>query len=271
MQRDDQGRVRSLSLARDLFSSEWQNRLVVATASTAHGSLLTARSAESLLALCHKLLSAATDVGTQALAGGGGAPLACSPGCDHCCHQSVAATPVEVFVIARFLQQHLEPKELAALRARLQIFYHSTTSLTFEERHDPAYPCPLLENGKCTVYEARPLACRGVNSLDEQLCQRTLHDADARAEYLAGRLPIPRYAEPLQAAHSVSAGLQLCGSELHGFFMQPLELAWGLCLALDDLDAAMAGFLDGKDPFASLRVADASAGTSLDRLIGRLP
>src|SRR5690606_35762343 len=47
------------------------------------------------------------------------AAVACARGCAMCCHLRVAAMPVEVFGVARFLQQQLEPNAFVATRGRV--------------------------------------------------------------------------------------------------------------------------------------------------------
>src|SRR5690606_21695691 len=129
-------------------------------------------------------------------------------GCDHCCHQSVGASPLEVLAIAQFLIEHRSVEALEQLRLKIDAFSARTASLPVEDRHDPTLPCPLLEDRRCVAYDVRPLSCRGVNSLDAELCRVSLRDETARADYLSGKLEIPRYAEPMRGAHAVSAGLQ---------------------------------------------------------------
>ena len=57
------------------------------------------------------------------------------------------------------------------------------------ERFSPDHPCAFLDvaGGRCTIYEVRPLACRGMNSLDAGECEKRLRDPAARAAFLAER------------------------------------------------------------------------------------
>lgn len=69
--------------------------------------------------------------------------LACGPGCADCCHRDLTVTSIEarrVFALVRALP----PEQRRALRDRAD-----------------APPCVALDaDGRCAIYEARPLVCR---------------------------------------------------------------------------------------------------------------
>lgn len=83
----------------------------------------------------------------------------CKEGCAHCCYMAVEITTEEAKAIAD-----------ASGKALL-------TPAVFNQEPDPAKyegtPCPLLVNDRCSVYAARPMACKLHNSVDEDnlLCQ----------------------------------------------------------------------------------------------------
>jgi Fe-S-cluster containining protein len=70
--------------------------------------------------------------------------LACREGCDDCCRH-IAIFPVEAASLALALSE-LNPEEVAHIRDLAR-----TTSPDV---------CPLLENGRCLLYIARPIICR---------------------------------------------------------------------------------------------------------------
>jgi hypothetical protein len=78
------------------------------------------------------------------------AGVACRRGCAFCCHVNVDVTPLEAIRLAR----HAPPGAAAA-------------------QGDAAAraPCPLLVDGACSQYEARPFACRSVFSPDARRCE----------------------------------------------------------------------------------------------------
>lgn len=83
----------------------------------------------------------------------------CRRGCAHCCHIGVAITASEATLLAkasgrtpaRNVATNLQPTELLHYRN----------------------PCPFLKNGECSVYDARPIACRTHFSadVDSLLCE----------------------------------------------------------------------------------------------------
>lgn len=70
--------------------------------------------------------------------------LACRAGCDDCCRH-ISIFPVEAAALAMALRD-LPAKENARIRELARL----ATS----------HSCPLLENGRCLLYTARPIICR---------------------------------------------------------------------------------------------------------------
>lgn len=99
------------------------------------------------------------------------AKVACAKGCDLCCHLRVMATPVEVLGLADYLQRTLAADELSALAARIADTAARLHALPQDQVLRTNLPCPLLADGACSVYPARPLNCRAYHSLDLQACQ----------------------------------------------------------------------------------------------------
>lgn len=73
------------------------------------------------------------------------AQLACRPGCAGCCRH-ISLFPVEAVALAVALGR-LPVEQAATIRARAG-------------GASPDGPCPLLANGLCLLYEARPIICR---------------------------------------------------------------------------------------------------------------
>lgn len=91
------------------------------------------RLVESVDTLCARIVSAH------------GSHLACTRGCDGCCRH-ITVFPVEAYALARALGDL--PEQLRSeLRDRAA-------------RTPPEAPCPLLREGICLLYPARPIICR---------------------------------------------------------------------------------------------------------------
>ena len=255
IRRDAAGAPEGLELSAPLFAEQWQNTLALSAASTAYGLLGGAPTWANVVALTHKALSAASQVGKNALAQSNQAAPACREGCSHCCHHTVGVSPPEVFAIVDHIDTHFTESQRAALKSRLISFTEQTRGLSPTERFSPEHGCPLLVESHCSVYPARPLTCRGANSLSEKACEDSLHDEHKRAQYIAGDYVIPRYLEPIRAAHSIAAGVQLALSDLHDLDMTPIELTCGLSLLLSEPEEVAKRWLRGEPVFAAARIA----------------
>ena len=107
----------------------------------------------------------------------GGTP-ACARGCAHCCHQRVEVTPPEAIAIAAHLREHASEEsgaaDVEALAARLD---EVAAQMRARESHRDPVRCAFLDDGgTCTIYAARPLACRRGHSLDAAICRAVLED-----------------------------------------------------------------------------------------------
>jgi Fe-S-cluster containining protein len=71
---------------------------------------------------------------------------ACARGCGHCCHVHVPIADFE----AQFIADRIGIKPMALERS----IPHNRMEYSGQT------PCPFLENGECSIYEARPLTCR---------------------------------------------------------------------------------------------------------------
>jgi hypothetical protein len=112
------------------------------------------------------------------------------------------------------------------------------------ERARAGVPCPLLEDGACSVYEVRPLICRGWSSLDASACERHFADPD-------GTPVAPSYRVAYELASAVLAGLGLAARDA-GRDGGLLELVAALRIALER-PAAGERWEEGRGVFAGTR------------------
>jgi Fe-S-cluster containining protein len=262
-QRDTQGRVHlvlrrdlvsggeAVALRAPLFREAWQDELSVGTANTARALLREAPSVERVVELARSAMAATSRLAEALLSRAPAGAVACKAGCDHCCHQPVGLTAPEALAILSHLRQTLSDEELATVSLRLAERERETRGLSSEQRFSPDQPCPFLARGRCSIYEVRPLACRGMNSLDALECETRLRDPDARAAFLERGSGGRSFMEPIRAFHAISAGLQLALAELYGLDMRPLELTRALDLLLNGPESSSADWLSGKRPFES--------------------
>jgi Fe-S-cluster containining protein len=71
---------------------------------------------------------------------------ACRHGCSYCCHTPIAISTLEAQLIGDFIGK--APRKATARQSREEI------------EHYHRQPCPFLVGGKCSIYSARPMACR---------------------------------------------------------------------------------------------------------------
>lgn len=104
--------------------------------------------------------------------------LACREGCSLCCHLRVDVRPPEAFLIADHVRRTFSPAELEALGGRLQGHSEKIARLTVFEHVTQNIPCPLLQNGRCSVYSVRPQACRRYHSRELAACEYSFENPD---------------------------------------------------------------------------------------------
>jgi hypothetical protein len=165
-------------------------------------------------------------------------PIACRAGCGHCCHISVMASAAEVLRLAQYIRNRFARTELAALIERLR----QAAAMSKEERLAAILPCPMLKDESCSVYEARPLNCRGLESMDAEMCRRAS---------LGEKVLPPIYAMRWAIFNRVETGL-LAGTADAGRALEPLDLFAALLTALEESDAARR-WLAGEPVFAHCR------------------
>lgn len=102
-----------------------------------------------------------------------GVKLACCAGCSLCCWLRVDVFAHEVFLIAHHIRDRFPATEIAELTARLAMHAAKVRALTPYEHAMQNIVCPLLRDGRCSIYEVRPQACRRHHSRDLGACQFT--------------------------------------------------------------------------------------------------
>ncbi|MGE5548359.1 MAG: YkgJ family cysteine cluster protein [Solirubrobacterales bacterium] len=122
---------------------------------------------------------------------------ACKAGCGWCCHQQVGITVAEAVRIAGHIAT-LAEETRATVCARIDATAARTRGMSTEQRAGSGLSCPFLGvGGDCTIYEVRPLRCRGLYSIDVDHCIASHHDLEgmkaklARGELKPAFLSIP--------------------------------------------------------------------------------
>jgi Fe-S-cluster containining protein len=118
--------------------------------------------------------------------------VACRAGCDACCHVPVGVQAHEVLIAAHHIQKHFSPVELEALIDRAAVHRAAFSGISNVERTALRRPCVLLQAGSCSIYEARPEACRSHHSHNAAACRTNLdlgrEDIDVYIPGVRGRM-----------------------------------------------------------------------------------
>ena len=162
--------------------------------------------------------------------------LACKPGCSMCCKNYVSATPPSIFAIVRYLR---ETGQSALPRiSEIRDLELVTRGLSSDQRFDGRQPCALLKDDKCSVYSARPPACRGFTSFSLEACIRS---------FTEGVDDIPTCGELTMLRASCDQGL-FAAMRANDLPTHAYELSHAVIVALDRSDSEEA-WLRGEDIF----------------------
>ncbi len=170
-------------------------------------------------------------------------PIACEPGCDACCHNQIELTAPEALFLGSFLEARFPPERRQALgqRAEQSLARRAGQSKTQVAAQRRQHPCPLLHEHRCLAYEARPLVCRAMHSLNAAACFQELADPL--------RPVVPFYSHRHIVYVSLSHGLaQVC--RVFSLQAGPLDLAQVLLFFCED-SADIRRWLRGEAVFGS--------------------
>lgn len=174
-------------------------------------------------------------------------PVACGKGCSFCCKMWVDATPPETI----YTVKKMPPKQRQLALEAVERTCAQTSGLSIFERWGGANPpCPLLdEQGACSVYENRPVACRTLVSTNVDDCKSTFIDGSEEG------FPSPDVWFTLRDSYNTA----LEGTLIHcGLAYQAHEWNDSLRIALTTPDAE-ARWLAGADDFAAAGMVAAPA------------
>jgi Fe-S-cluster containining protein len=101
-----------------------------------------------------------------------GQPAECKKGCAWCCYQEVFAVTHEFLYLQDHTLHHLSVKQREGILERAREKAMLTVNRTLEEQFKVRAACPLLEEGSCLAYEARPMACRIYLSSSASSCKK---------------------------------------------------------------------------------------------------
>jgi hypothetical protein len=167
----------------------------------------------------------------------------CCEGCTACCYLHVVASPLEVLECARFLKSHQSDEVISRIADRIEHHISMTEGLDAAERRNLRIVCPLLEEGKCLAYSARPISCRGWNSLDRSICDADLQNPSAM---LNAPVNLAQHILANRVTEGLNTACEQCGTE-----SQPLDFVRGLRIAMEDTESISSRWRQGEPVFHS--------------------
>jgi Fe-S-cluster containining protein len=114
-----------------------------------------------------------------------GQPIHCKKGCSWCCHQPIFALGYELDYFKKYIQQNFSEQEQKAVKQRAKEKNDKLKDLKNDALLNSKYPCPLLKDGTCMVYEARPVACRIYLSTDVESCLKFYNRPEDKSSFPA--------------------------------------------------------------------------------------
>jgi Fe-S-cluster containining protein len=117
------------------------------------------------------------------------ATLACGAGCSWCCYFTVDVRAAEVFRILDFVEQSFTPEQKVRVYAEVRANSAMLRQLGEGERVTRNVKCPFLNEGRCTVYAARPQSCRNYHATSVAGCRQSYEEPenlDIDPEFAAG-------------------------------------------------------------------------------------
>lgn len=157
-------------------------------------------------------------------------PVACRAGCDFCCHLRVMATAPEVFALLDYLASSLDEAAFEAFAERVAAADRALRALPSEAVVTTNLACPVLVDGRCSGYPARPLNCRAYHSTSRQACEDSFNHPE---DLERGHPELTALAHVHQGGQAGFIG----ALEQAGYDARQYELVTALAEALHDPDA----------------------------------
>jgi Fe-S-cluster containining protein len=145
----------------------------------------------------------------------------CRKGCSCCCWQPVFALTNEVLYLKEYIQNNFSEPEIERILAKAKEKEKKLQGLSTEDILNSKFPCPLLKDDACSVYPARPMACRIYLSLDFNSCQKFFDEPESQTSF-------PYIMDfPLKAGRMMNEGFKAALKQ-EGWISQEFRLDEGL-------------------------------------------
>ena len=162
--------------------------------------------------------------------------LDCRAGCSYCCCKpGVLVSVPDLLRIVDHIGSAFSADAAAAVGERARRYASQMEGRGLSEYVGESVPCPLLVDGRCSVYDIRPLVCRGYNSTNVDRCRQAHLDPEAL-------VPIFSVLKDVTDGAMVGAAQ---GLKAAGFNDALVDLGTGLNIALSANDRFTAAVVAG--------------------------
>lgn len=110
-------------------------------------------------------------------------PAHCGKGCQWCCYQPVFAMSWEMDYLNNYILNNFKPEEREKVKTKAEEKNNILGNLQGNALLNAKSACPLLAEGSCSAYSARPMACRIYLSTSLDSCLRFYHHAENESEF----------------------------------------------------------------------------------------
>ncbi len=114
-----------------------------------------------------------------------GQSIECKIGCEWCCHQPVFALDYELDYLNNYIKHYFDEETISIIKKKAKQKQQKLEKLDGDALLNSKHPCPLLSEGACVAYEARPMACRIYLSSSVKTCLHFYKVPDDKNSYPA--------------------------------------------------------------------------------------
>lgn len=109
----------------------------------------------------------------------------CKRGCSWCCYQPVFALNYEIETLNDFIKKEFDGQTRSEIHKKANSKQHKLQNLEGGKLLNSKFPCPLLKEGYCLAYKARPMACRIYLSSSLETCLKFFNEPEDKENYPA--------------------------------------------------------------------------------------
>jgi Fe-S-cluster containining protein len=153
----------------------------------------------------------------------------CFKGCGCCCWQPVFSLTHEIIYLNDYIRENFSGEEIGTIQNKAKEKAEKLGGLDKEALLNSKHPCPLLKDDACSVYPARPMACRIYLSLDFNSCKKFFDESENQTSF-------PYIMDfPLKAGRMMNEGFKAALKQA-GWISQEIRLDEGLAKLREPLE-----------------------------------